>query len=51
MQNLIWGAAQPFTGALADKYGSKIVVAVGGCVVYHWFAAHGSQLYGLVTST
>lgn len=30
MQNLIWGAAQPYTGALADKYGSKIVVAVGG---------------------
>lgn len=30
MQNLIWGAAQPFTGALADKYGSKTVVAVGG---------------------
>ena len=30
MQNLIWGAAQPFTGALADQYGSKIVVAVGG---------------------
>lgn len=30
MQNLIWGAAQPFTGALADKYGSKIVVTVGG---------------------
>lgn len=30
MQNLLWGVAQPFTGALADKYGSKIVVAVGG---------------------
>ena len=30
MQNLIWGAVQPFTGALADKYGSKKVVAVGG---------------------
>lgn len=30
MQNLIWGAAQPITGAIADKYGSKIVVAVGG---------------------
>ena len=29
-QNLLWGAVQPFTGALADKYGSKIVVAVGG---------------------
>ncbi|WP_336034281.1 MFS transporter [Acinetobacter bereziniae] len=30
MQNLLWGAVQPFTGALADKYGSKKVVAVGG---------------------
>lgn len=30
MQNLIWGAVQPFTGALADKYGSKKVVACGG---------------------
>ncbi|AXY57317.1 MFS transporter [Acinetobacter chinensis] len=32
MQNLLWGAVQPFTGALADKYGSKIVVAVGGAL-------------------
>lgn len=30
MQNLIWGAVQPITGAFADKYGSKVVVAVGG---------------------
>ena len=30
MQNLIWGAVQPITGAFADKYGSKIVVATGG---------------------
>lgn len=30
LQNLIWGAVQPITGAFADKYGSKIVVAVGG---------------------
>ncbi|HEX5382414.1 MAG TPA: MFS transporter, partial [Acinetobacter sp.] len=30
LQNLIWGAVQPFTGAFADKYGSKIVVTVGG---------------------
>ncbi|MEN8368525.1 MFS transporter [Acinetobacter bereziniae] len=30
MQNLLWGAVQPFTGALADKFGSKKVVAVGG---------------------
>ncbi|MCL6243016.1 MULTISPECIES: MFS transporter [Acinetobacter] len=32
MQNLIWGAVQPITGAFADKYGSKIVVAVGGAL-------------------
>jgi predicted MFS family arabinose efflux permease len=30
IQNLLWGAVQPFTGALADKYGSKKIVAVGG---------------------
>ncbi|HCK30529.1 MAG TPA: MFS transporter [Acinetobacter ursingii] len=30
MQNLIWGVVQPFTGALADKYGSKKVVTCGG---------------------
>lgn len=30
LQNLLWGAVQPFTGALADKYGSKKVVAIGG---------------------
>ena len=30
LQNLIWGAVQPITGAFADKYGSKVVVAVGG---------------------
>ncbi|OAL81511.1 MFS transporter [Acinetobacter sp. SFB] len=32
LQNLIWGAVQPITGAFADKYGSKIVVAVGGAL-------------------
>lgn len=30
LQNLLWGAVQPFTGALADKYGSKKIVAIGG---------------------
>lgn len=30
LQNLLWGAVQPFTGALADKYGSQKVVAIGG---------------------
>ena len=30
IQNLIWGMAQPFSGALADKYGTKKVVLTGG---------------------
>lgn len=32
LQNLIWGAAQPFTGALADKYGTQKTVIVGGAL-------------------
>jgi MFS family permease len=30
VQNLVWGAAQPFAGMLADKIGSKRVMALGG---------------------
>ncbi|MGG4603915.1 MFS transporter [Paenalcaligenes sp. Me131] len=30
LQNLIWGLTQPFTGALADKFGARITVVVGG---------------------
>lgn len=29
VQNLMWGALQPFTGALADKFGSTPVLAAG----------------------
>ncbi|GLR13811.1 MFS transporter [Chitinimonas prasina] len=29
LQNLVWGAAQPFTGALADRYGATRVLVVG----------------------
>ncbi|HLD66335.1 MAG TPA: MFS transporter [Pseudomonas sp.] len=29
LQNLIWGLAQPFTGALADRFGAARVVLVG----------------------
>ncbi len=32
IQNLLWGAAQPFTGMLADKYGSGRMLAIGGVV-------------------
>ncbi len=30
IQNLIWGVAQPFAGAVADRYGPARVVLVGG---------------------
>lgn len=30
LQNLIWGIAQPFTGALADRFGAGRAVLVGG---------------------
>jgi MFS family permease len=33
VQNLVWGATQPFTGMLADKYGSARVV-LGGTLLY-----------------
>ncbi len=32
IQNLAWGLAQPFAGAMADRYGSDRVLAVGGIV-------------------
>ncbi|NKB49376.1 MAG: MFS transporter [Alphaproteobacteria bacterium] len=33
VQNLVWGAAQPFVGGLADRFGSGKVIA-GGAVFY-----------------
>jgi predicted MFS family arabinose efflux permease len=30
VQNLLWGAGQPFAGALADRFGSARVLAAGG---------------------
>ncbi|MNF26748.1 putative MFS-type transporter YhjX [compost metagenome] len=45
LQNLIWGLAQPFTGALADRLGAARVVAIGG-VLY----AVGLVLMGLSDS-
>ena len=32
LQNLIWGAAQPFAGAIADRYGTGRVVACGAFI-------------------
>ncbi|WP_295470747.1 MFS transporter [uncultured Pseudomonas sp.] len=30
LQNLLWGLAQPFAGALADRYGARRIVVIGG---------------------
>ena len=30
LQNLIWGLAQPFTGALADRFGARRTIVLGG---------------------
>jgi MFS family permease len=47
LQNLVWGATQPFAGMLADKYGSGRVVA-GGALLYVlgllWMAHPGTPL-------
>ncbi|TMI98322.1 MAG: MFS transporter [Alphaproteobacteria bacterium] len=32
IQNLLWGAALPFVGAIADRYGTAVPLAVGGIV-------------------
>lgn len=32
VQNLLWGAGQPIAGALADRYGTARVLAIGGVV-------------------
>jgi MFS family permease len=33
LQNLVWGLMQPLTGMLADRFGSRQVLA-GGCLLY-----------------
>jgi MFS family permease len=45
IQNLLWGAAQPFAGALADRYGADRVLAAG-LVTY----ALGTALMALAPS-
>ena len=45
LQNLIWGLAQPFAGALADRLGAARVVIIGG-ILY----AAGLVLMGMTDS-
>ena len=45
LHNLVWGFAQPFAGAAADRYGTAPVVAFGSVVL-----AAGLALAGIVSS-
>ena len=44
LQNLIWGAVQPITGALADRYGAFKIMVIGG-------ALYALGLAGMAIST
>ena len=44
LQNLIWGAVQPITGALADRYGALKIMVAGG-------ALYALGLAGMALST
>lgn len=48
LQNLIWGVGQPFSGAIADRYGSGRVIA-SGAVIYAlgmYVSAHATDPVG-----
>jgi len=44
LQNLVWGCAMPFMGAIADRYGAGRVLAAGGL-------AYGAGLVAMAHST
>jgi MFS family permease len=44
LQNLVWGGAMPFAGAIADRYGAGRVLAAGGL-------AYGAGLIAMAYST
>jgi MFS family permease len=44
LQNLVWGCAMPFTGAIADRYGAGRVLVVGGL-------AYGGGLIAMAHAT
>jgi MFS family permease len=44
LQNLVWGCAMPFAGAIADRYGAGRVLVAGGL-------AYGGGLFAMAHST
>ena len=53
VQNLVWGASQPFAGMLADKYGTGRVAAGGGLIYVAGLAlmAHPATQWSFVLSS
>lgn len=52
LQNLVWGLLMPFTGMIADKFGSAKVL-LGGCLMYAagvYLMAHSASVTGLLLS-
>jgi MFS family permease len=52
LQNLVWGLAQPFTGMIADRYGSRRVL-FGACLLYAlglYLMAHADSSVQLLLS-
>lgn len=53
LQNLMWGAAQPFAGMLADRIGARFVVGAGAIlyVLGVWLMAASSNAYAFTLGT
>ena len=43
MQNLVWGLAQPVVGALADRFGARVVLVGAACVYAAGLALMGTS--------
>jgi predicted MFS family arabinose efflux permease len=55
LQNIVWGVAQPFVGALADKHGPRpvlivtsLIYAAGLLVMAFWHGAVGLEVAGFL---
>lgn len=52
LQNIVWGVSAPFTGAIADRYGTGRMIAAGGLIyaVGLYFMAHSATPTALMLS-
>ena len=50
LQNLIWGLAQPITGAVADRFGARRVIIGGGLLYAAGLALMAGAFFGARTA-